>query len=192
MLRRTMLTLWVVALALPLAAHGQAATAAKPAAPATGLRAELLTSLDDAAKKVVELAEAMPPEKLAWRPGEGVRSTSEVFMHIAGGNYFLPTFIGVQAPAGLTRDMEKETDKAKILDALRKSYEHARQAINGVPDAELDKKIKLFGREATQREALLLMVNHSHEHLGQAIAYARMNGVVPPWTAERQARQRSK
>ena len=160
---------------------------AKTAVPMTGLRAEMLAGLDDAGKKVIELAEAVPQEKYAWRPGEGVRSMSEVFMHIAGGNYYLPTFLGMQAPADMTQEMEKETDKAKVVAALKKSYEHARKAIESVPDAELEKKVNLFGRDTTARATLMVLVNHSHEHLGQAIAYARMNGVVPPWSAREAA-----
>jgi uncharacterized damage-inducible protein DinB len=87
----------------------------------------------------------------------------------------------------MTQELEKETDKAKVVAALKKSYEHARQAIESVPDAELEKKINLFGRDTTARVALLGLVFHSREHLGQAIAYARMNGVVPPWTARESA-----
>jgi len=191
MTRKLILTTILFALAVPALAAEPATKAAEPAtkaaAPPAGLRAELLTLLDDSAKKVIELAEAVPQEKYAWRPSEGVRSMSEVFMHIAGGNYFLPTFLGMQAPADMTQEMEKETDKAKVVAALKKSYEHARKAIEAVPDAELEKKINLFGRDTTSRAALLVLVNHSHEHLGQAIAYARMNGVVPPWTAREPA-----
>ena len=125
----------------------------------------------------------MPQEKYAWRPVTGVRSVSEVFVHIAGANYMLPSFTGVKPPAGISRDMEKTvTDKAKVVELLKQSFEHIRGAATGVADADLDKEIKMFGRPFTVRSAYFLMANHMHEHLGQAIAYARTNGVVPPWS----------
>jgi uncharacterized damage-inducible protein DinB len=168
--------------ALLVLAAGAATAQETAAAPTSGLRAELLSELDEVGGKVFELAEAVPAEKYTWRPSEGVRSVSEVFMHIAGGNYFLPSFVGYPPPQSLSREMEKETDKAKVLAALKDSLAHARQAIVKTPDADLDKPVKLFGRDTTVRRALTLLVYHLHEHLGQAIAYARVNGVVPPWT----------
>jgi uncharacterized damage-inducible protein DinB len=36
---------------------------------------------------------------------------------------------------------------------------------------------------------MIFILRHLGEHLGQSIAYARMNGVVPPWTEEQQQRQ---
>jgi uncharacterized damage-inducible protein DinB len=171
----------------PLAAAQEAAA---PAAPAAGFRAEFLRHLDDMEKKMVSLAEAVPQEKYGWRPGEGVRSVGEAYMHMVLGNYFLPRFAGIQPPAEVTREMEKTvTEKAQVVDWLKKSFAHVRQAISNTPDADLDKPTKLFGRDATVREVFFLVANHQHEHLGQSIAYARSNGVVPPWTAERQARQ---
>jgi uncharacterized damage-inducible protein DinB len=160
------------------------------AAPASGLRAELVKQCIDVEKKLVDLAQAMPQEKYSWRPGEGVRSVSEVYMHVVGANYFFPSFVGVKPPEGLSRDMEKTvTEKAKVVEMLRNSFEHLRQAILSKSDSDLDSPAKLFGQETTVRDVLLTTVTHMHEHLGQSIAYARMNGVVPPWTAAEQARQ---
>ncbi len=191
--------IWILTLSFSVASAAaqaekasQAAKAAPAAetgtAPTSGFRAEFLKQLGDVEKKTVSLAQAEPDAKFTWRPGEGVRSVSEVYMHLAGANYLLPTFVGVKAPAGLSREMEKVTDKAKVLDTLKQSFEHARQAILNTPDADLDKVVKFFGRDATVREVFFAMANHMHEHLGQSIAYARMTGVVPPWTAEQQQR----
>lgn len=155
---------------------------APPAAPA-GVRGEILAQFDDAATKLVQLAEAIPPEKFAWRPAAGVRSVSQVAMHVAGGNYFILSMAGVPMPAGLSQDAENTvTDKAQVLEQLRRSVEHVRAAIRGIPDADLDKPANLFGRATTKRDVLLLTATHAHEHLGQLIAYARSNGVVPPWS----------
>lgn len=160
-------------------------TPAMPAAPTSGFRAEFLRQLDDVEKKLVDLAQATPEEKYTWRPAEGVRSISEVYMHIASANFHLSGLLGVQPPAGAGREMEKISDKAKVLEMLKQSFGHVRQAASNTSDADLDKAVKLFGRQSTYREVLLVIAMHGHEHLGQAIAYARMNGIAPPWSARR-------
>jgi uncharacterized damage-inducible protein DinB len=151
----------------------------------SAIKAEILSQIGEAEKKILALAEATPAEKYTWRPAEKVRSTGEVFMHLAGANYFLPTLWGAKMPDGVNpREFEKNGgDKAKVIDTLKKSFEHARQVINAASDADLDKTIKIFGNDGTAREVLLLIATHAHEHLGQSIAYARMNGIVPPWSA---------
>jgi uncharacterized damage-inducible protein DinB len=126
----------------------------------------------------------MPQEKYSWRPAPGIRSVSEVYVHVAGGNFLLPSFMGAKVPEGITRDMEKTvTEKAKVIDSMKKSFEHVKSVAANMTDADLDKKIKIFGgREVTERALLVTILNHMHEHLGQSIAYARMNGVAPPWS----------
>jgi uncharacterized damage-inducible protein DinB len=167
---------------LPALAHHDEA---KPAAGTGDVRGEILQQVGDAEKKLTALAEAMPAEKYGWRPAEKVRSVGEVFMHVAGGNYFLPTFWGVKPPEGVNpREFEASgSDKAKVIATMKASFEHLRNAIKNTPEADLAKAIKLFGEDATQRQAMMVAANHDHEHLGQAIAYARMNGVTPPWSA---------
>ena len=167
-------------LSLPVLAHDHDAPKADG-----GVRGEILRQIEDAEKKLNALAEAMPAEKYGWRPAEKVRSVGEVFMHVAGGNYFLPTFWGVKPPEGVNpREFEKSGgDKAKVIATMKASFEHVRTAIKNAPEADLAKAIKLFGEDATQRQAMMVAANHNHEHLGQAIAYARMNGVAPPWSA---------
>jgi uncharacterized damage-inducible protein DinB len=157
---------------------------AKPA-PVGGVRGSILFQVDQAQEKLLALANAMPVEKYGWRPGEGVRSVGEVFNHVASANYYFPTLWGAQAPAGIdSRSFEKTLsgDKAKTIDTLQKSFDYVRQAILAVPEADLNRKIKLFGQEGTVRDAMLVVATHGHEHLGQSIAYARTNGVVPPWS----------
>src|SRR5712692_4507407 len=95
---------------------------------ASGLRGDFLRQLDDVEKKVTGLAQAMPQEKYTWRPAEGVRSVSEVLVHIAGANYFFLSIAGIKPPAGRRRDMEKTvTEKAKVTEALKASFAYARQ-----------------------------------------------------------------
>ena len=119
-------------------------------------------------------------DKFAWRFSKDVRSVSEVYMHIAGANYFLSTFLGVEAPK-TEGDIEKTvTKKADVIAELRKSFVHLRNAANGVTD--LETSVMMFGKQTNYQGVLVTMLNHLHEHLGQSIAYARFNGIVPPWS----------
>jgi uncharacterized damage-inducible protein DinB len=182
-----------IASILVLAALVSTASGALAKAPAKGFRAEFLAQQDGVEKELLALAEATPAEKFAWRPAEGVRSVSEVYMHIADSNYFFLGFAGVKAPEGISPSMEKDvTEKAAVIEALKKSFAHLRAGVASIADARLDKPVKMFGHDTTVRGVLFAAATHEHEHLGQSIAYARMNGIVPPWTAARQAKAAEK
>jgi uncharacterized damage-inducible protein DinB len=149
----------------------------------TGIRADLLAQFDDASSKLSQLADAIGQDKYGWRPGTGVRSVSEVLMHVVGANYYLLTFAGIQPAQPLARDAETTvTDKAQVGAALKASYDHVRNAIRNLKEADLDKPVTMFGQQTTMRNVYLTTVTHAHEHLGQLIAYARSNGIVPPWS----------
>jgi uncharacterized damage-inducible protein DinB len=154
--------------------------------PTEGLRAELIGDLAGVAEKFVALADATTAH-YAWRPAEGVRSVAEVFAHVAAGNFRIATMAGIDLPGGMSMDdvraMGQATDPARIREALDHSFRHLQHGIAGISDQALDDPATLFGRETTRRAVLLLLATHAHEHLGQAIAYARTNGVVPPWSA---------
>ena len=176
-----------LAAGVPAMAQETKTQAAAPAAkPASSAKSDILWQIRDAEKKLIQLAEATPAEKFGWRPSEGVRTTGEVFMHVAGANYFFPTFWGVKVPDGIdARGFEKMGgDKAKVVETLKASFAHATKAVENMPDSELDKPITLFGNDSTVRMAVLIIATHGHEHLGQSIAYARSNGVVPPWSRQ--------
>lgn len=161
-------------------ARVQQAPKAQNGTPPTGFRAEFIANLDDVEKKLVSLAEATPADKFTWRPSKDVRSISEVYTHIAGSNYFLASFLGVDAP-GIEGDLEKTvTKKAEVIAELKRSFAHLRKASASVRD--LEAPVKMFGNQTTCRGVLVTVISHLHEHLGQSIAYARMNGVVPPWS----------
>lgn len=147
-----------------------------------GVRGEVLGEIEGLERKYVGLAEAMPEDKYGWRPGEKVRSVSEVFMHVTGANYMLPGFIGVKAPEGLPADMDKITAKAEVIKHLKGSFTHLKNAVMGMSDADIEKTAKMFGKDRTYREIGFFMAGHLHEHLGQLIAYSRMNGIAPPWS----------
>jgi uncharacterized damage-inducible protein DinB len=134
-------------------------------------------------KQLMALAETIPPEKFAWRPAPGVRSTSEVFMHIALANFSLLSITGPPMPTGLTsNEMEKTvTNKAEVIAWLKRSLDAVKQAHAGIKPAALQTKVRVNGRDATVDGMYLRIIVHANEHMGQLIAYARMNGIAPPW-----------
>jgi uncharacterized damage-inducible protein DinB len=163
---------------------------AQAPAPATGIKAELIRAIEAAEGHVVALAEKFPQEKYSWHP-EGARTTSEVFMHIAAGNYSYANLLGVPRPEGMTgAALAKITDKAQVVDTVKKSFAHLKEAIQNVSD--LEKPVKLYGRDTVVREVMVVAATHCHEHLGQLIAYARVNGIVPPWSEEQPAARPAK
>ena len=108
-------------------------------------------------------------------------------MHAAAANYFLPTFFGQPVPQGI-EPMKFEsviTEKPQVVQRLKESFVAAHKSIDATTD--LDTMVEVFGRQVTKRYAMLLLVSHAHEHLGQAIAYARSNDITPPWTERREA-----
>jgi uncharacterized damage-inducible protein DinB len=152
----------------------------------TGYRSEVLSEVIVQEDKFVRLAEAIPADKYTWRPAPDVRSFAEVFLHVTGANYNLYTMVGSKIPDGInTKDIGKSTtDKTKIVAMLKDSFAHAQAAIKAMPDADLERSMDWFGGKLTERGVLLFIVRHGAEHLGQSIAYARVSGITPPWTAD--------
>ncbi len=135
-------------------------------------------------RQLIALAEKIPAEKYGWCPGPGVRSTSEVFMHIALANFYLLSVTGPKLPADMTsNDLEKTvTAKADVVGWLKRSVDAVKMAHAGIKPAELQHKVKIEGKDATVDGMYLRIIVHANEHMGQLIAYARMNGIVPPWS----------
>src|SRR5215472_16783743 len=134
-------------------------------------------------QQLVALAEATPAEKFAWRPAPGVRSTSEVYMHIAIANFYLLSVTGPKMPADLKEGMEKSvTAKADVITWLKRSLEAVKQAHLAVKSTDLQRKVHIADRDATVDGMYLRIIVHANEHMGQLVAYARMTGVVPPWS----------
>lgn len=151
---------------------------------AASYRDDLIADLNQLETKLVGLAEAIPQDEYDWRPSEGVRSVSEALMHVAGGNFFFPTLRGMSPPEDVDmQNLEKVTEKAKVIATLKQSFAHARKTAEAVSDDELGETLSMFGNEVTVAGFLHALASHSHEHLGQMIAYARSLGVTPPWSA---------
>jgi uncharacterized damage-inducible protein DinB len=148
-----------------------------------GFFSDVNNDISESQEKIISLAEAIPAEKYTWRPEEGVRSVSEVLMHIAGSNYFLISFAGIEIPKDADENMGKDvTDKEKIIQALKTSFKDLYDNLKKLNEADLDKQVKMFGHDSTIRNVIFTEMGHLHEHLGQLIAYARTNGIVPPWS----------
>lgn len=154
-------------------------------------RAEVARTIEIASQKIIGLAETMTQDQYAWRPTEGVRSVSEVFMHIAGTNWWFPTLIGGTPPSesGVTADyggtvprLEEVMEKDAIVAALRSSFDYLLESVRDAPADELENPVNMFGTPTTVRGVLIETTIHLHEHLGQSIAYARAQGVTPPWS----------
>ncbi|HEX6040685.1 DinB family protein [Longimicrobium sp.] len=157
---------------------------ARAQAPPPGFREEILRQFNNSMQKFIELAEAMPEDRYAWSPGEGVMPVARVYAHVARYNYFYPaTSLGVPDPDSLHADATEQTAaKTEVVALLRRSRDHVRQTVMAMTDEQLAAPTRLYGRDVPQWAVLLQLVAHMNEHLGQSIAYARMNGVVPPWS----------
>jgi uncharacterized damage-inducible protein DinB len=133
-------------------------------------------------RQLIALAEATPPDKFAWRPAPGVRSTGEVYMHIAIANFYLLSVTGIKEP-DLSDDLEKKvTSKAEIIDWLKRSLEAVKTARAQLKPGDLERKVKIGNKVVTVDGMYLRIIIHDNEHMGQLVAYARMNGIVPPWS----------
>jgi uncharacterized damage-inducible protein DinB len=163
----------------------QAAQAEDKSAPSYDMKAQSALDLQQLQQKFVDLAGAIPQDKYSWRPAPGVRSIAELFLHVSAAGYNIPHMLGTPLPAGFDpKTFEKSTsDKAKIVEALNKSFTSAIAMVQGMTNADFAKLEPKLGPQANDGDVIYILVTHAHEHLGQAIAYARSNGITPPWTA---------
>ncbi|HEY9229838.1 MAG TPA: DinB family protein [Gemmatimonadaceae bacterium] len=184
-----------VAIAMPAVARAQAQQGADAAAfdakAATHIKKEYLADLDTLHSKIVALANAIPADKYSWRPGAGVRSVSEVLMHVVGEWYhWAPSSVGGKAPADFPaarqelmaklQGLEKITTKPEVIAELNKSWTHCKTQIANADASKLTGKYEPW--KTTLDAAALGMAGDLHEHLGQLIAYGRSVGVKPPWS----------
>ncbi len=162
-------------------AHAQDLTPASAAA----VKAAFLADIEVMREKFLGLADAFGQDQYTWRPMEGVRSVSEVLMLIASEGYgFAPTAFGGEA--AMSRDESRAlaaiTDKAQVIDHLTKGFAYARTQLEAIDPATLVSSRTLFGSERSTPALALFVAGDMHEHLGQLIAYARANEIVPPWS----------
>lgn len=160
-----------------------------PQAAAIEVRSRFVTDLDTLQHKFLALAEAIPADKYSWRPAPGVRSIGEAFMHVASEYYlFTPMAYGatpspvIKRAQGEMAKFEAMSTKVDVMKHLAEGFAYTRQAVLGLDNAKITGTQKLFGGDRTIIETSFIMSGDLHEHLGQLIAYARMNGIKPPWS----------
>ncbi len=149
------------------------------------LQNEASGNITYASGHVMQLAEAFPADKYSWVPMEGVRSTAGVFAHIISANYFFASKLGATIPEGVNmQTLEQDlTEKEDIQAELKQSYDVLLGAIMETKDDALAETVEYpFPGEFTNMSSILIALSHTNEHLGQLIAYARMNGITPPWS----------
>jgi uncharacterized damage-inducible protein DinB len=136
-------------------------------------------------RQIVSLAESIPADKYSWRPAAGVRSTAEVINHVTLANFFLLRYTGPALPADLKAEGfdNRITEKADAIAWLKRSLDAVKAAHAGIKPEELQRKVKVSGRDATVDGMYLRIIVHANEHMGQLVAYARVNGIAPPWSA---------
>jgi uncharacterized damage-inducible protein DinB len=157
-------------------------------APSYDMKAQALLDLGRVQTKFVGLAKALPADKLTWRPSPDSRSFAEVFLHVAGERHQILALMGATPPSDFNgKTFEKSTtDQAQIIEQLNKSWQWTQKTIAGMTNADFAKLLPKLGPQANAGDVVYILVADAHEHLGQAVAYARMNGIVPPWTIEAQ------
>ncbi len=170
--------------------HAQS-SASDSTAPSYDMKAQALLDLQAVNKKCADLAQAIPSEKLTWRPAPDTRSFAEVFLHVAAERYAILGMLGATPPAGFkAREFEKSTtERDRIVADLNDSWDFASKTITGMSNADFAKLLPKLGPQANEGDVVYILVADAHEHLGQLIAYARQNGVAPPWTVEAQKKK---
>jgi uncharacterized damage-inducible protein DinB len=165
-----------------------------------GFRGEFLWELEIAERQMTAMAGAIPSERYVWRPHRDARAISEVFVHVAAGNFMLLEAVGGTAPVdlyegvpaqgeerlwGLVRrndELEKNIrEKGTVIDVLKRSLEAIRKLFAQADDAALDQHLHFFGEQTTVRRVYMRLLAHMHEHMGQMIAYIRINSIDIPW-----------
>ena len=161
------------------------APAAQAQAVAEALKTGFVGRFDYGANRLMQLAEALPEETFAFAPNEGAMSMERVFMHIIRYNYLYPeTAMGVDAPADINLDsLEEMTGKEAVLAHLEESIEHVRSLVKGMSADDLTARTELYGSETIQLNVLMQLQSHMAEHIGQLLAYTRMNDIIPPWSS---------
>jgi len=185
----------VVITAIILSLFGATSSFSNPPVGAEVIVKEFLGQIDFVQSRVDQLLGAMPQSTMEWRPMEGVRSVSEVYLHIAFANYIVVTVTGGSVPddIGFTMDFSKEhewdtgsTDKAEVMEDMDESFVILKKRIAELTEDDLNREVEVFGMTMTVRNFIVSMIAHCHEHLGQGIAYARMNKIVPPWSQKQE------
>jgi uncharacterized damage-inducible protein DinB len=183
-MRRLVLSLALTVALSGAALHTQAAAQDPAPDPREGIWEGYDGEWTQVSKELISLAEAIPADKYSWRPGPGVRSVSEVLMHIVIANFYLLSVTGPRMPSEITSDGFEKTviSKPEVIRYLKRSLEAVKTARTQLKPGDLQRMVKVQGKTVPVDGMYLRIIVHDNEHLGQLIAYARINGIVPPWS----------
>lgn len=152
-------------------------------------RGAQLADLERMGERFASLAAAFPEDRWEWRPMDGVRSVREVVALVAAEATLFPTMWGFEAPPwvpdpGFGRELERlrGSTPGELVAEVERSFDHVVALVGELAAGERARPVGFFGLEVPLGTAITLMGNDMHEHLGQLIAYARVNRVVPPWS----------
>jgi uncharacterized damage-inducible protein DinB len=175
--------LFPVFLAVILLVTVNPVSATNPTSPPVFVQ-EYLGQTDFIEGRLSQLLDAMLQDQMSWAPAEGIRNCGEIYLHVTEANHMLAGFMAGEEMKGERGAMEKSTtDKDEIMKEMKKSFDAVRDAAGKLTEEDLNKMVQTpFGMEMSMRNFMISLLAHSHEHLGQGIAYARMNGVTPPWS----------
>lgn len=171
---------WLISFAVATSLGASGAAAQMPAE----FRDEFLAHFQRSSAKVQQLAEAIPEDLYTWSPGEGVMEIGHVYAHIARYNFmYLEENLGIPAPGDLDLDtLEEMRGKGDLTAILDRSVAHVEEHVGAMPDEDLTAETVLYGRRVAGWAVLFQLLAHMNEHVGQSVSYARMNGIVPPWS----------
>ena len=164
-----------VAGSLLVIAWGVPALAQTPAPdPQTAL---LLEKWNTIGQWIVEMAEAFPEDKYAYRPVPEVRTFAEQLRHLGFWHRYSVQVARGEKPSGAANELPAASypTKAAIVTVL--------------------KQINADGAEVLRRSSASIeqlsnwsgAIEHAVDHYGQMVIYLRLNGIVPPTTAKQPA-----
>jgi uncharacterized damage-inducible protein DinB len=136
------------------------------------MRDVLITRWSEIGDKIVKLAEEFPEAQYDARPVAEVRSFADQLRHVAFWNRYVQKTLRREEADGQANELPRATypTKAKVVKALRSSFDEVAKefgAMNGKSSS-------------TDADTMISFIEHSGEHYGQLVMYARLNGVVPP------------
>jgi uncharacterized damage-inducible protein DinB len=123
------------------------------------------------ARKIADLADVIPDDRFNWRPVESVRSCADVLRHVAFWNQYVAGTLRGQAVDDATNELSAADypTKAAVCKVLQQSADDVVEALDAAPRID-----------AITAAQVVPFIEHTCEHYGQLVVYARTLGIVPP------------
>jgi uncharacterized damage-inducible protein DinB len=147
---------------------------------------ELVATWQRASTEILDIAEAMPEEKYAYKPTPEVATFHDQLVHLAGiAQRFTDSAKGTKSDAHPHKTMKK----AEVITLLKQTLQAGQDTLGSLTDAQLLEPVKfpIGDRTVTRFAFWMAPLFQVRNHHGQLVVYLRMNGIVPPTTARRPA-----